>query len=209
MGAQVDTTATEPKPPRPSAAEITAWRAVADSVMNVHLARSLFVSPAGFAPKMFECAGDAGGDLPSIGIAAVRARILDRDSVESDWAWDYQGEKRIPALYTHYTVEVIGAARMVPNWIAGVAYSNDSIPADEAYVIEVGPRVDTLRIFLEDVTKVSSEWGVCAPTLLRGESGKNFVSFVHAERPWPRAIQWKPANASWARIGALVDSLSR
>src|SRR5687768_545062 len=79
-----------PKPPIPSALQTAAWLAVADSVMRVHLERSLFLSPDGYAHNMDECSDDQGGDNPPTAIAASRARIIDRDSVRAEWAWDYQ-----------------------------------------------------------------------------------------------------------------------
>ena len=206
-GYPVDSTGRVPPPRQPSPAELAAWQVVADSVMRVHLAKSLFVAPDGLSPNMFECGGDAGSENPTTGLAAARTRILGRDSVRVDWAWDYQGLDTIPMLATSYTVEVTSAARMVPNWIAGVSYRNDTIMGDEAYVFEVGPRLDTVHITLEDVTRMTPRWAVCSPVLARSEPGYGFLTFVHADRPWPKAILWKPANSSWDRIRGLADSL--
>jgi hypothetical protein len=206
MGLQSESTASMPKPPQMTPVEAAAWYASADSVMQVHLQRHRFSSPDGYAANMGECHGDSGADSPPTGIALGRARILSRDTVSVDWAWDYQGTDTIPGRTTTYTVEVTTAARMIPNWVAGVAYRNDSISADEAYVMEVGPQVDTVRIFLEHVLSPTPHWAVCGPTHRPDEPG-GFWTFVREARPWPRAILWRPANASWSRIRQLADSL--
>ena len=202
-----DTGATMPSPRQLSAAEAAAWLETADSVMLVHLQRSLFTSPEGHAENLFECASDAGGDNPTTGIAAARARIISRTAPTVDWAWDYQGLDTLSQRSSLYVVELISAARMIPNWIAKVPYSNDSIPGDEAYVFEMGPRVDTVQVHLEDIGPREPRWGVCAPVRAGAAPGLGFWTFVHAERPWPRAILWRPAGGSWDRIRQLADSL--
>jgi hypothetical protein len=82
------------------------------------------------------------------------------------------------------------------------------IPDDEAYVVDVRPRVDTVAVDVEDLGDHEPRWAVCSPAHFRSLPGHQAWSFLQESRRWPKPIQWKPADATWERIRALADSLA-
>lgn len=203
---QPESASTLPPLPTVSAAGEAAWFAEADSVMRAHLQRSLYTSPGGYIDDMEACEGDMGSDNPLNAVAVARARIVRHDSLTVYYHFTNGGE--FVAHSTWYAVELTSAARMVPNWIAGVTYRNDSVPGDEAYVMEVGPQVDTVVVRLEDLRTLKPRWAVCTPNHPRAAEGQGFWMFANESKRWQTPVLWRPADASWARIRALADSLA-
>ena len=183
------------------------WFATADSVMRVHVQRMRYTAPDGYARSMRECAGEEASDNPPFAIAAARTRVLDHDTLALYNMAEY-GVSDAPMKQTSFRVEVTSAAYFIPNWIAKVPNDNTVVPFDEAYVAEVGPRVDTVEIVLDDLGDRDPRWGVCAPTYGGDAAGFQYWSFLRESRRWLKPIQWKPADATWERIRALADSLT-
>ena len=186
--------ATSPAAPSADDSIPPGFVAAADSVLQVRLARSMFISPANRVAPIEEC------DLMDEGLppafAATRARVL-HDTAPL-LTWDNNPDTGARSLLARLTVEITSVATL--DQVAGANL-------EKRYDVTVAPRIDTAEVgVLQSVA--SGRWEVCEPLRFRDGSPLEPWTFVQASDTAIRTEKWTPATMSWSALTELARGAS-
>jgi hypothetical protein len=184
------------------------WLVSADSVLRLALPHYYFGNEDRSLEGLRYCS-DEGSDSPPMVMAAVRARAIAHGEPK-DGTSD-EGEK---VRDVDFQVELTSIAQLTP--AAAVGVGGDSIRAAgaqdrEAYVAVVGLRTDTLTFSIRDYvgSAVGQRWAMCGLTGEVRDAASEFWSLIWREPNWMTVVRWTPADASWSRLKALADSVTK